>query len=328
MANRDFSHARGGYHGDVSQVPEAPTARSLTTATNVAGALVSVALIAGIGVWGYELMVRDVSGIPVVRANTTEMRVRPEDPGGQLAQHQGLAVNEIAARGQAAGPVDQVMLAPPAVALAAEDQPVVRNAAVPVVQPAPLGPATSAFEAQIDQIDAIVAEVMEGAPNRVSLDGPKVVQARADVERADALLQAQPAVAIEEEKAQIITAPGVRQSARPRLRPDDIRSLIRPAAFMPTAAQEVDATAIPSGTRLVQLGAFDSPEVARTEWTRIQRIFGEMLEGKSRVVQEAQSGGRTFYRLRAMGFVDLNDTRRFCSAVKAEGVDCIPVQVK
>ena len=64
----------------------------LTTLTNASGALVSLVLIVGIGVWGYKLLMRDVSGIPVVQAAAGEMRVRPDEPGGQLAQHQGLAL--------------------------------------------------------------------------------------------------------------------------------------------------------------------------------------------------------------------------------------------
>jgi hypothetical protein len=32
-----------------------------------------------------------------------------------------------------------------------------------------------------------------------------------------------------------------------------------------------------------------------------------------------------FYRLRAHGFTDLSDARRFCAAFVAGGVDCIPV---
>ena len=101
MADVEFSHDVGPYgHEEADPVG----ARSVMNWTNTAGAVVSLALIAGIGVWGYELMMRDVNGIPVVRATGTEMRVRPEDPGGQLAEHQGLAVNEIAARGAASGP--------------------------------------------------------------------------------------------------------------------------------------------------------------------------------------------------------------------------------
>ena len=36
--------------------------------TNLAGAAVSMLLIVGVGIWGYKLLVRDVSGVPVVRA--------------------------------------------------------------------------------------------------------------------------------------------------------------------------------------------------------------------------------------------------------------------
>ena len=43
------------------------------------------------------------------------------------------------------------------------------------------------------------------------------------------------------------------------------------------------------------------------------------------VVQSAQSGGRTFYRLRAHGFAGEDDARRFCAALLAENAACIPV---
>ena len=70
--------------------------------TNFAGAALSLALIIGVGVWGYKLVVRDVSGIPVVRAMEGDMRVLPDNPGGAVALHTGLAVNEVAASGEAA----------------------------------------------------------------------------------------------------------------------------------------------------------------------------------------------------------------------------------
>lgn len=65
---------------------------------NYAGAAMSLALIAGVGLWGYKLIIRDVSGIPVVRAMEGDMRVLPDNPGGSVAIHTGLAVNEVADR--------------------------------------------------------------------------------------------------------------------------------------------------------------------------------------------------------------------------------------
>jgi hypothetical protein len=49
---------------------------------------------------------------------------------------------------------------------------------------------------------------------------------------------------------------------------------------------------------------------------------------KAMVVQPAESGGRTFYRLRAHGFEGEDDARRFCSAFVSENAVCIPVPQK
>jgi hypothetical protein len=123
---------------------------------------------------------------------------------------------------------------------------------------------------------------------------------------------------------------GIGMSLRPRVRPAKLTSIPEAVALAVAAAQsvpgaEMDPDKIPVGTRLAQLGAFDSPEVARGEWDRLSQKFGDFLEGKQRVIQRAESGGRTFYRLRAMGFADLGDARRFCSALVAERAECIPV---
>ncbi|WP_298835537.1 SPOR domain-containing protein [uncultured Roseobacter sp.] len=325
MADIEFSHGMGGYgRAPETRAQEPEAANSLTFMTNLAGAAVSLALIAGIGVWGYKLMVRDVSGIPVVRAAEGDMRVRPENPGGQLARHQGLAVNAIAAEGIAAGPVDQVVLAPRGAALSDEDQPVIQ-AAAPVELPVRLSPAQDAFEgvapgpvASIDQAAAINELVEELTADTEPMETGTA--AAASVPR-DAVLQAA-AEALPAPEPAVVSQTGLRVSARPVLRPARVQT----AAFTPAPeTAEIDPSRIPAGTRLAQLGAFESPKVARSEWDRLAGRFGDFMNGKSRVIEKAQSGGRTFYRLRVMGFLDLSDSRRFCAAFKAEGVDCIPV---
>lgn len=323
MADIQFSHGMGAYGRDSDDgQDEVLSPNALTMITNVAGAVVSLALIAGIGVWGYKLMVRDVSGIPIVQAAEGDMRVRPEVPGGQLARHQGLAVNAVAAEGQASGPVDQVTLAPKDTDLAQEDQPVSATKVAPVTQPKPLAPAADVItratpgvveNLQDGAIDAVVAELTTGT--KPLGDAQSDLTSTTDVVGTDAAPKTE-------------TALTQRIVLRPKLRPDNIATLQKASLTVEKPASEVDASAIPSGTRLAQLGAFDNADVARSEWARLETRFGDYLQDKSRVVQQAKSGGRTFYRLRAMGFVDLSDARRFCSAFKAEGVDCIPVAVK
>ena len=92
-----------------------------------------------------------------------------------------------------------------------------------------------------------------------------------------------------------------------------------------TTAVEVDPATIPIGTRLVQFGAFDTEDEARAEWVRLEARFGAVMAGKALVLQPAESGGRTFIRLRAHGFEDEDDARRFCATFTAENMICIPV---
>lgn len=288
----------------------APTrAQSLRKLTNFLGAAISVGLVAGIGVWGYKLLMRDVSGVPVVRAAEGPMRVQPEDPGGAQALNQGLAVNNVAAEGGAADPADRLVLAPEPLELSLEDEPLVELAdAEKIVTPTaeadePLPQAEDEL-VQLASVDALVAQVIRESQ---SLD--ELQNASVDVEPEAPKVEG-----------------GIGRSLRPHVRPASLVKTSQPIDIVATAASiEVDAASIPTGTRLAQLGAFESAEIARSEWERLSGKFGEYLEGKNRVVQKAKSGGRTFYRLRAMGFADLNDARRFCSALVAENAECIPV---
>jgi hypothetical protein len=67
--------------------------------------------------------------------------------------------------------------------------------------------------------------------------------------------------------------------------------------------------------------------VAEQEWKRISAKLASFLGTQTRVIQKAESGGRTFYRLRATGFSDIAEARRFCSAV-SEKAECYPVIAK
>src|SRR6056297_1955123 len=174
---------------------------------NWAGALLSLVLILGLAAWGWQLMKRDVSGVPVVRALEGPMRVTPDDPGGRLAEHQGLSVNRIAAEGTAEPPVETIVLAPAPLSLTEEDKP-----------------------------------AAELAPQ-------------------------------------------------------------------PTTPTPASAVASPPDTPAPDAEAANAADMA----------------GKTRVIQEAETGGRTFFRLRAAGFADLDDARRFCSVLVSGDLNCIPV---
>lgn len=319
---------------DMAQDPaDAPVRGSLGRLTHVAGAGLSLALLVGVGVWGYKLMVRDVTGIPVVRALDGPMRIQPDKPGGRLADHQGLAVNAVAADGSAADPADTLVLAPRPVVLTDEDAPVatlIRPAARPVVQvPEPAEPEepqptpVAAAPDQAAEIEALVAQVTAGVD--------PLTEAAEDAPETEAVIVETAAVVPDpapEPPGVAPDVPGVAVSLRPQLRPAGGPQITRNAENATLASAtpvDIDPADVPSGTRVVQLGAYESAEIAQTEWARLATRFDDYMGDKRRIIQEASSGGRTFFRLRAHGFEDLSDARRFCSALVAEGADCIPV---
>lgn len=319
----DVYYGDSHWQGDSAQ-PGAPKAEpakaSISKAISLFGAAASLALVAGVGVWGYKLIMRDVTGVPVVRAAQGPMRMQPEDPGGRQADHQGLSVNAIAASGSAAPTADRLALAPRNVELAEEDAPVA------VGEPAALRPADQGDLEPIKVSADAVASFQQGSV------GALVDQLTGDIEQTQQEAIDQVVAELTPEPA-VVTGPGPARSWRPVARPANFKpkksdaSVVKAAAAAP-ATVEIKADTLPVGTRLAQLGAYDSEAVARAEWDKFQARFGDYMEGKQRVIQKASSGGRTFYRLRAAGFKDLSDARRFCSALVAENADCIPVTTR
>lgn len=307
---------------------------------NWAGALASVALVAGTCVWGYKLLMRDVSGVPVVRSVEGPMRMQPEDPGGRQAAHQGLAVNQVAADGSAAAPADRLTLAPAPIDLSQQDAKV-QTASVPQLETTTTNDVRNADKSDIvapPPLDSGKIEAIESFARQIANDvEPLTETGPADTDPIKVSLgdveapAPEPVIEAEEAKPAVKFTNGVSHSLRPQLRPKGLGKSEKTAAVTDiedAPASVVDAASIPVGTHLVQLGAYASAELAGEEWTRLSGRFSDYLGDKTRVIQEAQSGGRVFYRLRAMGFADLSDARRMCSALKAERADCIPVTIR
>lgn len=321
MADVDFDDFDSGHPTGWSS--QGLTSGRLTRFTHLAGAACSVALVIGLGAWGYKLAVRDVNGVPVVRAIAGPMRIAPENPGGEVADHQGLAVNTIAALGAAAPPPDRLVLAPRPLELTPED-----SAGLSPLDPNAVVEAAPALAAVPVPVTAPAATVDE---DPLGPDPDAVAQAL-----AEALAEPVPSA----DGADVVAQPSAGATIRPRARPatvTDVDLSVAVTDAVPVAAatgaatgattgSEIDPATIPSGTRLVQLGAFDTPEQARSEWMKLANQFGPVMEGKSLVVQAAESGGRTFYRLRAHGFSDETAARGFCTTLLDQNASCIPVE--
>ena len=314
-----------------------PDGGSLTALLNWAGAFLSILLIVGLATWGWKLWVRDVTGVPVVRALEGPMRVAPADPGGLASNYQGLTVNRIAEERVEVAPSERVVLAPQPTALDETEDlamaalpEVVEEVADEVLAPAGLAEdALPALDGDGGETLVALAEDEGGAemapvlPDTAATD--VVLPEQSTLSATDLAVQlALGVVKPEPSEARIVAAAHVPvQTPRPLVRPANLRLVSAPAVNGVNG--EIESATIPAGTRLVQLGAYADKDVARAEWATLLGRFGDYMVGKERIVQDATSGGRAFYRLRAMGFSDLADARRFCAVLVAEGSNCIPV---
>ena len=317
----------------------------LSRLTHYIGALVSVGLIVVLAVWGFKLVVRDVSGVPVIRAVEGEARTAPDNPGGELTDRTGLAVNSVAA-GEEPGRVDQVAIAPGATPLDAQD---VAMGALGATAQAPSHPVELPLASDTPRViaraDSETTEEPDMVAEAVISDAPAAPDAPVNEVVTDLAGNETRDVAISNALAEAAAAPAsVADSPRPAPRPRRLAAAAvtaSDAAPAPAAAATVteakpeDASAptpapakVSAGASLVQIGAFDSDKLARGEWNRVSGKFGALFAGKGMVVQEHKANGRSFWRLRAAGFASKDEARRFCAALIAEGVDCIPATAK
>ncbi|MDE0589745.1 SPOR domain-containing protein [Halocynthiibacter sp. C4] len=333
----DYTQPNTGQHGGSVPPSDGQGSEEGATFMHVLGAVTSLALVVGLGVWGYQLAVRDVSGLPIVRALEGPSRVQPDDPGGQLASNQGLSVNAVQAEGEAEPAAERLQLAPKTVDVLPSD-PVVATAPaiVPVPKPSPLKQDPATLAAPAPELAAPKPIAVAAAPDDLPIVGEAIAE-EAVPEADDVHEDRLPA-----------SVPGLAKSARPAVRPANFASVVSAQKDQASAVEaalaeavnapegvvvpqagdlvrDIEPDKIPVGTNLVQLGAFASIDIARAEWARLSLKHEGFMAGKDRVIQSASSGGRTFYRLRAHGFADISDARRFCVALKAENSECVPL---
>jgi hypothetical protein len=270
---------------------------SLGRILNMGAVTLSVGLLLGTVAWGWRVVVRDVSGVPVVRALEGPTRIQPSDPEGETVDHQGLSVNQVQAEGTAGEIAERIRLAPDPGTLRDSD----------------LAPGAIVAGAEIEPVaalsgtdSAVLAVLGEAAPSpeiieRISADIPGVNLSPLPTRRPDHLLR-------------VTNAP--EPAPVPALNPE-------PAL---AAVVEVDSADLPVGTPLVQLGSFDSIDEARAAWDALHVQFADVMDGKTRVVLKGNVGATEFWRLRAAGFETREDARRFCTVIDSGGeASCIAV---
>jgi Flp pilus assembly protein TadD/cell division protein FtsN len=100
-----------------------------------------------------------------------------------------------------------------------------------------------------------------------------------------------------------------------------VRHAAAPASKAAPAVKPVAAPA-KSGTHLVQLGSFSTPEGARRAW-RHYTSRNPALKGFTNVTTQVTVGGKQFWRVQAAGFGGYASASSMCGSVKARGGVCL-----
>ncbi len=96
------------------------------------------------------------------------------------------------------------------------------------------------------------------------------------------------------------------------------------ASVAPVAAVTASSAApAASGGSIVQIGAFNSADIATSEYNKLASSYGLFLGGTSKRIEKVvKPSGDIVYRTSFVGFATADKAQAFCSALKAAGHDC------
>ena len=279
----------------------------------------ALAVFAGVLWYAYDWGMGQLAtvGIPVIVADTTPIKSRPEDPGGIEVPNQNVAVLNDPTPDPAM-PQAERLLPPP-------ETPQPPQTAAPRIESV----------AQVEQLLGPPLETAAGRPGKVpaaeTAPPPATPQAAGDSQAVAAPAPVPPEPEAAAAAAQPVPEP-------PPAQPAADPAVAVPAAAAPsdTAAQVAAQVATPiaaliatlpeakTGGFVVQLAALRSRDGARPAWASLQKAHPKLLGGRELAIQKADLGDRgIFYRVRAGFFADRAAARGLCNALKARGQDCL-----
>jgi hypothetical protein len=236
--------------------------------------------------------------LPVITADTTPVKVKPDNPGGADIPFQDTTVYDDLNQGKQKHPQPEVehLLQPP-------EQP------LPMPTPAADGTAVA---------EPPPAAAVEPAPPSAPAAASKEDTAPAITSDNEAVLAPQPAP---------VPAPAPVAKLPPPPADSALPSPVVPVV-KPTAKASAEATpARPKATgiknSLVQLGSFKDDDAAKTEWQRLKTRYSDQLGSLAPTYQRVDLGEKgIWYRLRA-GPLSADKAKAICVALTNAKAPCI-----
>jgi cell division septation protein DedD len=254
-----------------------------------------------------------IAEIPLLRADTSPTRERPEDPGGMDVPHQEVTIFRDL-EGSGALPVVERLLPPP-------EEPIPQPKAEPASDPDPVEDvATSVGQIANDGGD-LLRPPAEPAPDAESVADPEAENDPAPPEETPVPLeQTMPETQVSETEMPVPAPP-----PPPPPPPDEAASPPSPPTVL---AARSETPPDPARGYRVQLGAFRSAKDANRGWRDAVAFATELLSPVSHFVMQIDlgEGKGVFHRLQAGPLPSAESAESLCKQLKAKGVDCFVVR--
>jgi len=289
--------------------------------------LVALVVIAGGAAWAWISSHRTPEGpVPVIAADATPEKVKPEDEGGMQVPNQNVEIlngQSTTAEQPAVLPPPEQPVAPPTnettdQANAAPQAPAITDAPKPA-EPAPTPAPATTDQSAAPSVDA------PAIPSVAAPEPGQTASAPAPVVAAPQPQQAEPAPAAPT-PAPVTTAEKPAEPAAPA--PDTTAKAPEPTPAPKPATQTAAVAAAPSvaptagGSARIQLAAVKSEALAKSEWAKLQKAHPSLLGALTLNVQTVDKNGAKLYRIQA-GPLTKAQAKDLCSKLKAEKQDCL-----
>jgi cell division septation protein DedD len=268
----------------------------------------ALSVFAGVLWYGYNWSIEQLATtrLPVILADTTPLKSRPESPGGIEVLNQDVAVLNDSAPGPGK-PQAERLLPPP------EAPQVAQTEAPPRMSVAELenllGPP---LETAAGPIEDLVTTKQNQAPAVPKIAAASLPEAAAEPALPE--LQVEPQVETQAE-APLAPEPPAALPVAPSVAPSEPAAQI---AALPEAK---------AGDYVVQLAALRSKDSARPAWAQMQKSHPALLGDRELAIQRVDLDDRgIFYRVQAGFFADRAGASELCNALKARGQDCLVVK--
>jgi len=245
---------------------------------------------------------------PLIKADASPVKVKPDDPGGQEFPFQDSTVYDRLDQNGQKQPAMEKLLPPPEAPVERAPPPVAAEPAAPppvAVAPALADAAVLAPKlAQPATAPAVIAQPVPGPAPATSPPAPALTV-------PPAAAQPDPIGAL---AAAAIASSPAHAAAKPAPAPA--------AATAPAPAKPVAA----GGGYRIQIGAVKTADAVGPEWARLKHRFPDALSSLKVSSDKVELAGKgTFYRIQA-GPLDEGGAKSACDHLKAQGVGCIVVK--